>query len=837
MRHPVPDGLAVELGPSQGLTSIEAAQRRAVYGANHVIEAAAHGWRDVMRDTSRDPMIWFLGGTAGLFALLGDYAESAVLTFALLPILGMDAWLHRRTRASTAGLASRLATHTRVIRDGAPTELAAADVVPGDLVIVSASEYLPADGIIVSGNGLQVDASALTGESLPQRKAAFTGAVEALRSGIDDLSWGAAGTRVLTGELRLRVMWTGARTLYGEIARMAQAGTQERTPLQLATATLVNALIVAAAVLCLVLALTRYLQGHGLVDALLSAVTLAVAALPEEFPVVFTVFLGVGVFRLARRKALVRRAVVVENIGRVSAICSDKTGTLTEGRLGLQHLLPAAGMHDASLLSIAARASRRESNDPMDLAILDRAGGTEGTRLATFPFNERSRREAAVFASGEEGYTAVVKGAPETILAMSRCDDRSRREWRDHAAALAAGGHKVIACASRSIREWPGGEPDRDFEFAGLLAFEDPVRPGVAEAVIEAQRSGIRVLMVTGDHPLTAKAIARDAGLGADPPTVIDGTELEARMASLGAAALDGVDVVARCLPMQKLDIVRALQARGEIVAVTGDGVNDVPALQGADIGITMGERGTRPAREVAPIVLLDDNFRTIVDAIVEGRQLFENLELSFAYLLIIHMPLVLTAAFVPLAGYPLLYLPIHIVWLELIIHPTAILVFQQLPASPDLGPVQRLRERRFFSRRQWALIGTCGALLTVVVAAGYAYSLGPDQNVGHARSMAMLTLIVASAVTTLTLSGFRTTVAWIAAAATLASAALLIPIERVATLLHMQPLHAGDWLIAGTAGAAVGSLALMFRNLRGSARGHAPSPLRNAPAPVDRSV
>lgn len=815
MRHRVPDDLPIDLDAGAGLSSAQAAAQRAACGPNNVIEAAEDGWREVMRDTARDPMIWFLVGTAALFALLGDYAESAVLALALLPIMGMDAWLHRRTRASTAGLSSRLATHTRVIRDGTQTKLATVDLVPGDLAIVSASEYLPADGIILSGDTLQIDASALTGESLPQRKVAFAAPADDIRSGIDDACWGAAGTRLLTGELRLRVIHTGARTLYGEIARLAQSGPRERTPLQNSITALVNTLLIGAGVLCIVLALTRYLQGHGLIDALLSAVTLAVAALPEEFPVVFTVFLGVGVFRLARRKALVRRAVVVENIGRVTAICSDKTGTLTEGRLRLEHVLPARGMSEAALLAIAARASRQESSDPLDRAVLDVATPTDGTRLATFPFNEKSRRELAVFSEAQGAYVAVAKGAPETILAMSRCEEPLRREWLDRAATLAASGHKVIACASRPLDEWPGQEPDREFEVAGLLAFEDPLRPGVAEAVAEAQRAGIRILMVTGDHPLTARAIAGEAGLGADSPMVIDGAELEARMARLGAAALDGVDVVARCLPMQKLDIVRSLKARGEIVAVTGDGVNDVPALQGADIGIAMGERGTRPAREVAPIVLLDDNFSTVIGAIAEGRQLFESLRLSFAYLLIIHLPLVLTAAFVPLAGYPLLYLPLHIVWLELIIHPTAILVFQQLPAGHGLGPVDRGARHRFFTRREWAVIGICGALLTALVGAAYAYSLGPEQNAGHARSMAMLTLIIASAVTTLSLTGFRSMAAWIAAAATVASAALVIPIGSIASLFHMQTLHGDDWLVAIVGGLAVGSLATLFRRAR----------------------
>jgi Ca2+-transporting ATPase len=797
--------------------------RRARFGCNDIVEAPRGGWRELLRDSARDPMVWFLAGTATLFAVLGDATEAVVLAVAVVPILGMDAWLHRRTRASTEGLARRLAARCRAVRDGVMVELSATELVPGDLVVVAAPEYLPADGVIVAGENLQFDESALTGESLPRRKRPLPVPARATRvNGVEDAFWGAAGTRLLTGELRLRIVNTGASTLYGEIARLAQAGPRARTSLQQSVGSLVGALVVGAAILCLVLALARYLQGNGPLDALLSAVTLAVAALPEEFPVVLTAFLGVGVYRLARRRALVRRAAAVENIGRVTAICTDKTGTLTEGRLRLVHVLPAPGVSEATLLAIAARASRAETGDPMDLAVLERAPHDGTGRLATFPFNEQSRREMSVFPAGAGAAVALAKGAPETILAMVGGDGIPRDEWLQRTAELSASGHKVIGCAQRHLPEWSGGEPDRGFSFAGLLAFEDPVRPGVAEAVAEAQSGGIRLLMVTGDHPLTAQAIAREAGLGADPPRVIEGEELAARLAGGGAGALRDVDVVARCLPAQKLDIVRTLQAAGEVVAVTGDGVNDVPALQGADVGIAMGERGTRSARESAPIVLLDDNFRTIINAIAEGRQLFANLKLSFAYLLIIHLPLVLTAAFVPLVGFPLLYLPIHIVWLELVIHPTAILVFQELPAPGRLQPVRRMPDARFYSRREWAVIGLAGALLTVLVGFGYVYSLGADQNVAHARSMAILALIAASAGTTAGLTRLRTAAARLAVLATLGTALVVIPVPFVSALLHMQPLHADEWLAAGAAGLAVGIVTGLFPAARGMAAGAA---------------
>ena len=809
------------------MTAEEAASRRSAYGLNDILGDRVSGWGAVAHDTARDPMVWFLAATAMLFALLGDYAEAGVLGLALLPIAGMDAYLHRRTQASTEGLAGRLATTARVLRDGSLAQLAAVDLVPGDLVFVGEGDAFPADGVLVVCENSQADESALTGEAMPVRKHAFEGTLAGEQTSVDNDYWGSAGTRLLTGEARLRVVFTGSETLYGEIVRSAREGQHERTPLQTAIGTLVTELVAIALVVCVALGVTRYLQGFGLLDAFLSAVTLAVAALPEEFPVAFTFFLGVGVYRLARRQALVRRAVVVENIGRVTCICSDKTGTLTEGKLTLAHVFPADGVAAAELRRIAAQASRERSGDPLDAAVLAGASlGTE-TRLATFPFTEDRRRETAVLRDGD-AVVAAAKGAPETIFAMSRLTPAETAAWLAKTEELGAGGHKVLACASRRLDEWSGSEPTADYRFLGLLAFEDPVREGVRAAVAKAKAAGIRVIMVTGDHVATARAIAREIGLGGDSPRIIEGAAFEP-----GAArGADGFDVLARAVPAQKLDLVRALRLQGEIVAVTGDGVNDVPALQGADIGIAMGERGTRTAREVASIVLLDDNFSTIVRAIAEGRQLFSNLKLSFAYLLLMHIALVAAAALVPFAGFPLLYLPMHVVWLELIIHPTALLVFQELPAASDrLEPVDRNRKLRFFDWREWTLIAFIGLLVTGLVILGYVRSLGGNHDVEHARAMALVVLVVASATMTAGLSRLRSAAAVIAVIATIGSALVLVQVPALAGILHLSPLHGDDWLIAAAGGLLAGSLTTILPHLSRLSRERALSSGRARPA------
>ncbi len=836
MRRPLPlarfAGLEAPGDPSRGLAETEAGARRSRYGSNDILESPPGAWRELLRETARDPMLWFLVGTSALYAALGETAEAVTLAISVLPLVGMDVVLHQRTRASTEGLRSRLAANARVVRDGAERTVPATELVPGDLVVVPSGEPFPADGVVVGGEELQADESALTGESFPARKRPLEGWPRGEEPPVDEAHWGLAGTRLLTGTARLRVAFTGPATLYGEIVRSAAAGEHARTPLQQAIAGLVRALLAAAAVLCVILAWVRLRQGFGWVDALVSAVTLAVAALPEEFPVVFVMFLGVGVHRLARRRALVRRSVSVENIGRVTCICSDKTGTLTRGELQLAHLLPAQAGADApetdtaeaaardagaALLLAAARASRDESGDPLDVAILRaaREAGLDvgnGERLALFPFTEHRRRETAVF-PGEGAAAAATKGSPEVILGLCSLAAAERDAWLGRVEELAAAGHRVIACATRALPagEFPGGEPDRGFTFVGLLALEDPVRESASDAIARCRAAGIHTLLVTGDHPATAAAVAREVGLGDGHPRVITGDDLDALLAREGVAALRGVHAVARALPARKLALVRALQADGEIVAVTGDGVNDVPALQAADIGLALGARATRSAREVADIVLLDDDFDTLVRAIAEGRQLFRNLTLSFRYLLLVHIPLVVTAALVPLAGYPLLYLPIHIVWLELVIHPSAMLAFQAVPAPGVLAPRRGRATARFFSGAEWARIAVVGTLLTVLVTAGYDRSLGPSLEVAHARAMALVILSLASALLVAMLSGLRTRAARVLSVATVALAAVVVQVPPLAARLHVAPLHADDWLLA-TAGVLLACAPLWLR-------------------------
>lgn len=815
------DRLADLRSVDRGLSADEVAARRARYGRNDIVSAARRTWLALLATTARDPMLWFLLVTSALYAVIGDRVEAGLLAAAILPLAAMDAYLHRRTSASTEGLQSRLAARARVRRDGALADVAAAEIVPGDLVEITAGDFVPADGVVLTQCDLQMDESTLFGESFPVPKHALGVASRALAvpPAIDFDHWVFAGTRVLSGRAEMRVAFVGAETLYGEIVRSAQAGAAVRTPAQRAIATLVTTLTAVAAAFCIALGAVRLSQGFGWVDAFVSALTLAVAALPEEFPVVFTFFLGVGVYRLARRRALVRRAAAVEHIGRVTTICSDKTGTITEGRLAVTHVVPAAGVDRTALLALAAHAARAESGDPLDRAILETSavepsggvGVTEldgASRVAVYPFTEDRKRETVVLRLATGPLLAIAKGAPEALLARANAADRDH--WMRRAAELAAAGHKVIACARRMLDAPSAVEPTEAFSLVGLIAFADPIRPTVPAAVTECKNAGIRPIMLTGDHPLTALTVARAIGLATADTRVLTGDAIAERLAADADADLSDAAVVARATPGQKLAFVQALQRSGEFVAVTGDGVNDVPALQTADVGIAMGERGTQSARDVAAIVLLDDDFATIVAAIAEGRQLLRNLTASFHYLLTIHLALVVTAAMIPLGGYPLLYLPIHIVWLELIIHPTALLAFQAPARRAELRPLPRDHGARLFTAGEWLEIVIVGTALMTLVAGGYLGALDEGSPVAHARAFALVTLCFASAALAALRSGLRTRAARVVTSGTVVFTLGLVQTPALAPYLHVVPLHADDLAAAAFTTVVVAALAFL---------------------------
>jgi Ca2+-transporting ATPase len=784
-----------------GLTSKEVEVQRSKFGQNVVVEESSNRLLEILKETLRDPMIWFLIGIGVVFFAIGQKSEGITLFIAILPLIMMDAFLHWRTQASTLGLKSHLTSRLFVIRDGNETEIDSQELVPGDLLKLSTGIFIPADGILEAAQEIQIDESVLTGEAFPIQKLEYQSdpfsQTDKSEVPVNPKSLAFAGTRVLTGKGLLRVVFTGSNTSYGQIVKSVSEMPHERTPLQVSIGNLVKNLIYASAGFCLLLAGLRFYQGHGWLDALLSAATLAIAAIPEEFPVVFTFFLGVGIYRLAKKQALVRRAVSVENIGRITQICTDKTGTITTGELELTHTDPASSFSEKDVFIVSALASNAEGTDPVDLAIfqtilVQKISLPQATKR--FPFTEGRKLESA-FTKIAGRNTMVTKGTPETVFKMCQLSEEQMEFWHTKTRQWAKDGHKVLACAKRNISTdeiGAGKELTSEFELVGLLAFEDPPRPEVAPAIEYAYKNQIKVLMLTGDHSETAAAIGREVGLGQGKPIVVS-AELEPEKFDTqyfieNPNFLKSIDIVARCTPLQKLQIVVALKAAGEVVAVTGDGVNDVPALKAADIGIAMGLRGSRSAKEVSSIILADDNFKTIVSAIREGRQLFSNLKTSFEYLLLFHLPFVLTAAVVPLLGYELVYLPVHIVWLELIIHPTAILAFQAVAATQATKS-----KHSFFQTSDVFRIALFGVGLAVAIGLIFISGLRENPAIGFARAKVMVILTVWSACLVIYYTHLKTLTSKLVVFVSLASL-ILIQVNGLAVILRVERLPLKSW-------------------------------------------
>jgi P-type Ca2+ transporter type 2C len=801
-----------------GLSSGEAAARLVRDGPNVVVpERRGHRLKRLVGPFA-DPMVALLLLAAPTYLLIGETTDAIVAFVALGPIAAVGWLLESRAERTLDQLRKLTAPTATVVRDGNDQTVPVETLVVGDLVRVHEGDIAPADATVIELTQLLVDESSLTGESLPAGKQADT-------DGDESMVW--AGTTVLSGRALVLVSATGAATRYGRIGALVAAGRRPLTPLQRSLVRLVRALAVVAGVFCAAVVAATLLHGGGWGDAVIAGVSLAIAAIPEEFSMIYTLYLALGAWRLAQERALVRRLPSVETLGSTTVICTDKTGTLTHGRLAVAGIWTPDGARgdggaltdaETRLLEIAVLACEPDPYDPLDVAIVDygRRHDIDTTALHArrltrdWPFDPAGRYLTHVWspARGDDDAQVAAKGALEGILARTHPDSGLRTAALDANGAFSANGMRVIAVAAGSAAPASTSrlEDEAHLRFLGLIAFSDPVRDGVAEALGDCSAAGIRVVMITGDHPATAHAIAEGLGL----PHESGGTERIATGDDIDAADADGLDdlvgdtnVFARTRPEQKHRLVGALRRRGEIVAMTGDGINDAPALREADIGVAMGQRGTEVAREAAALVLLDDNFATIVTAVRNGRRIFDNLTRAFAYLIAFHPPLLLGALIVPLLGRPLLLLPIHLVALELLLHPVVSLVFQADPPDPDtmrrsprpVGDALRLRALA----RPYA-VGIVLAVLLLVVYLVALHAWPEDQ----ARAIAFASLLASQPVLLLSMRSpdrplwashrpWTTTLTVVIAVIALTTV-VVVYLPPLAGLLHLEPFPAAWW-------------------------------------------
>ncbi|HYW27539.1 MAG TPA: HAD-IC family P-type ATPase [Terriglobales bacterium] len=741
------------VGASHGLTNAEATSRLALRRRIRPRGALDLSLRRRLRSTLTERLVLLLLAVAVIYAILGAFRDALVILGVVVIVVGLETWTEWRASRAIAALSILSAPRALVWRDRRLQEVAPDELVPDDVILLSAGSRIPADARVLEADELLVDEALVTGESQPVEIRPRPGETAELK----------AGTHVLRGRATAVVTVVGEASTVGRVATMVAETRAQRTPLQRRMAELARGLLIAAVVVSVVVPLIGLLRGQDPRDMVLTALTLAFATIPQELPVLVVVVLGLGSLRLVRSGAIIRHLGAAETLGATTLVCTDKTGTLTENRISLTSAVAAATVVEGRagtqgqldrLGQLARLASEPPTGgdsrlaDPIDAAVwrATEAGWPEPP--VRFGFDSARRMASGLVQLGDDLLLGV-KGAPEAVLvrahwwrtrggAAQQLDSDLRSRVVAAASELTAGGARVLAVGSRVISGPPLGGPsqlERDLVFEGLLAFSDPLRPEVTEAVAELQGAGVAITMITGDQPATAAAVAREAGLGGT--TFIAAQTKNWSDTELASHAARGC-VVARARPEDKLRIVQAAAAAGAIVAVTGDGVNDAPALEAAAIGVAMGRSGSDVAREAADLILADDNFATLARAAAEGRRLYENLRKAVRYYLAVKLALIAVTFVMAVTGRPLPFSPLQIVVLELFMDLGASVAFVNLPPEGD-EMRRRPRDPRapFVDRRLVAGIAAGGLTLAALTGVTYVVALGAF-GVDGARTLAL---------------------------------------------------------------------------------------------------
>ncbi|MDY0870978.1 cation-translocating P-type ATPase [Dongia rigui] len=822
---PVRDAAAGALG----LTRAEAQRRLERDGANELPGGGTRSVWTILGEVVREPMLALLLCGGGIYFLIGSRSEALILlgfaTFSVIVTLVQET----RTERVLEALRDLSSPRALVIRDGKHQRIAGSDVVVGDLVILGEGDRVPADLTLTEANDLLADESLLTGESLPVRKAADNGAAatDPTQPGGDDLAAAFSGTLIVRGSGTGEVTATGARSQIGRIGA-SLAKVQVETPrLQGQTAKLVRIFAGIAALCSLTVILLYGLSRGDWLQGILAGIALGMSLIPEEFPVVLAVFTAMGAWRLSRGRVLTRRAATIETLGAATTLCTDKTGTLTENRMSVTELRAWSGealtlardekmplpQPFAAMVEIGRRACAETPFDPMEKAFHDlgpRLGASGTWRLRqSYGLRPDLLAMSNVWTT-ENGCVVAAKGAPEAIAELCRLGAADRAALKILVDAMGQGGMRVLGVARADLaagdvaaQELPETQRGFAFTFLGLVGLTDPLRAGVPEAVAQCRSAGIRVVMITGDYPATARAIAESAGI--DGANILTGAEIDALDDAALGQRLGQTGVFARILPQQKLRLVEAFKAQGEIVAMTGDGVNDAPSLKAAHIGIAMGRRGTDVAREASSIVLLDDDFTSIVGAIRLGRRIYDNLRKAMGFIIAVHVPIAGLALLPLLFGLPVLFGPLHIAFLEMVIDPVCTLVFEAEEDENDImGRPPRPPEAPLFSKPLLVWSFLQGLVTLALTGATFiaAWLSGMAGSEIRALVFAMLVLSIVALILVnrafspslrLALGRHNRALALVLAAVALVlAAAMLAPALR--ELFHFSPLHLADF-------------------------------------------
>jgi P-type Ca2+ transporter type 2C len=753
----------------KGLSDDEAAARLRAEGYNELPSAKQRSIFAIAWEVAREPMFLLLVACGTIYLLLGDLEEALMLMGFVFIVMGITLYQERKTERALEALRDLSSPRALVIRNGEEKRIAGREVVRGDILVVKEGDRIPADAVLLTSVNVSVDESLLTGESVPVRKTAWDGTLEMARPGGDDLPFVYSGTLLVQGHSFAEVRATGVHTEIGKIGKALQTVEQEDTLLQKETNRLVRNLAIFGLSLCVIVVVVYGLTRGNWLDGFLAGITLAMATLPEEFPVVLTIFLALGAWRISQKQVLTRRVPAIETLGSATVLCTDKTGTLTLNKMTMAQLYAGDDFFDLrqaktdlpekfhSLVEFSILASQRDPFDPMEKAILQVGDQylvqtehlhNDWALIQEYPLSKTLLALSHVWQSPNgSDYVIASKGAPEAIADLCHFTPARQQALLTRITQMADDGLRVLGVAKARFQktDLPHEQHDFAFEFIGLIGLADPIRPTVPAAIKECYTAGVRVVMITGDYPGTAQNIARQIGLIPNDQ-FITGPELDQLDEVALRRRIAHVNIFARVVPEQKLRIVNALKANGEIVAMTGDGVNDAPALKAAHIGIAMGGRGTDVARESAALVLLDDDFSSIVQAVRLGRRIFDNIKKAVAYIFAIHVPIAGMSLIPVLFKWPLVLMPVHILFLELIIDPACSTIFEaeQEEANVMDRPPRNPKEP-LFSRRTVGLSVLQGVGVLAIVLAIYAIALARGQSEGEARALTYTTLIIAN--------------------------------------------------------------------------------------------
>ncbi len=744
-----------------GLSSGQAEEALRKEGFNELPGEKRRTLLDIAIETMKEPMFLLLVSCGTLYLILGDLESALLLLLFVLVVILITIYQERKVERALDALKDLSSPRARVIRDGKQSVIPGKEIVRDDIVILGEGDRVPADIVLLSCTNMAIDESLLTGEPVPVRKAPWDGKAGKPRPGGDDLPFAYSSTLVTQGRGIGRVISTGPHTEVGKIGKALRSIEHEHTELQEETGRLVRLFGLIGGLVCIAVIAIWGLTRGDWIDGFLAGLSLAMALLPEEFPVVLTVFLALGAWRMSKANVLTRRMEAIQNLGSATVLCSDKTGTLTMNQMTLKRIWADGRSCDAEgditewavpVLENAVLASQKEPFDPMERAI--RKAGAEripGSLIfkgrwelvREYPLSKQLLALSHVWRRKDDGYLVASKGAPEAILDLCHMPEKGREGVLDAVRSLSDGGFRVLGVAKAKTEKLTDSQHDFDFGFVGLIAFEDPVRPEVPKAVSECLDAGIRVIMITGDYPGTAIAVAKKAGFR-NPQSVITGPELERMDDEELHSRIRDTSVFARVVPEQKLRIVRALKKRNEVVIMTGDGVNDAPALKAAEIGIAMGNRGTDVARESASLVLTDDNFTSIVGGARMGRRIYDNIRKAMGYIVSIHIPIAGLTLMPVVLGWPIILFPVHIAFLELAIDPVCSVVYE---AEPEDKRIMKRKPRKrgepLFTSRM--LIGSVlrGIVVLLMTAAIFYFVMSQGYEVEKARTIAFATLIL----------------------------------------------------------------------------------------------